>query len=106
MTLDVPFTDVQQVDLGSFTAIEFRLHGLYYYVPLNEAQGKWRALGIHHRLLGHGTHDICPYCKHYMYMAYSCDALSKKTDEIFQELIDHPAVRLYWLYNEVEKSNG
>lgn len=101
MSVNLSFTDVNQVDHGVFTAIEFQLHGLHYYVHLDSFQGKWEALGIHHRLFGHGSCERCPYCNERMFMANSCNVLSKQTDAIFQQLIQYNSIRMHWLYEEI-----
>ena len=73
--------------------LTFTLEGKKYYMFFRERRSIYRPFGISHDFDGR-----CPFCEDFNINLELCDVLNQHINLMYDRLIEHPAVRLEWLY--------
>lgn len=92
---DLVLSDVvQQQDSTGDPFFMFQLNGFSYHLYTECDNGVYFPFGVDHAV--HGS--VCPVC-HSCYDHYTvCYELNDLRSSLFLRLIEHPSVRLHWIF--------
>ena len=73
--------------------IYFRANGQRFYLFLMKPDSVYRPRGI-----AHDTDECCVFCQKDQRKNSNCEVLQPYLNNLYHRLVEHPSIRLEWLY--------